>query len=90
MELISAPKKKAKRPLWGEPGSKVKRTTEAAVHSAGKRRKIVVAIYPDGVIGTRLLGTRREYYMFADDIYRNAVTVTVAKERAAKKKAKKG
>jgi hypothetical protein len=82
-------KKKPDRKKWGEPGSRVKRVVRCGVWSKGKTRPVVVSIYPDGVLGLRLLGTKREEFTFADDIYRNAVTTRVAFERAAKKKARK-
>lgn len=80
---------KRHRPKWGEPGSKVARKVTALVWSQGKHRPVVVAVYPDGVIGYRLLGERREFYRAAAEDYREAVRLTKAAERAAKRKARK-
>jgi hypothetical protein len=83
-------KAKAKRLSWGDPGSKCLRRVEAKVWSGGKHRPVVVSVYPDGIVGYRLLGMRREYMRNAADDYREAVRLTVAAERAAKRKARKG
>lgn len=80
---------KPKRPRWGQPGSRVTRKTEASVFSAGRRRKIVVTVYPDGVIGLRLLRHKREEFIDAASAYRDAVMWRVAQERAKKKAARK-
>jgi hypothetical protein len=82
--------KKPRRIPWGAPGSKVARKTSASVFSAGKRRPVVVSVFPDGVLGLRLLGTRREFFAFADSVYREAVISTKAAEREKRRKAKKG
>jgi len=78
------------RKSWGSSGSRVVRKTSASVFSAGKRRPVVVAVYPDGIIGLRLLRSRREEFVDAASVYREAVFARVAAERAAKRKAKKG
>lgn len=83
-------KKPGARKKWGEPGSKVARKTGATVFSNGGRRPIIVAVYPDGIIGLRLLRHKREEYVAASDIFRQAVVNRVAAERAAKRAAKKG
>ena len=77
------------RPLWGEPGSKVVRKTAATVFSRGMRR-VIVTVYPDGVIGLRLAKERKEEFINAADAYRQACLTRKALERAAKKKARKG
>lgn len=79
---------KTARPHWGDPGSRVKRVTNATVFSSGARRKVVVTVYPDGTIGLRLLRSRREEYVSADHIYRQAVIERVAFERAQKRRKK--
>ena len=76
------------RKTWGDPGSKVRRATSAAVFSAGKRRPVIVTIYPDGIIGLRLARSRREEFVDAASEYRRAVLLRVAAERAAKRKGK--
>lgn len=80
--------KKARRPKWGEPGSRVIRRTQATVFSAGARRPVIVCVYPDGVIGLRLNKQRREEFALADDIYREACAARVRFEREKKRKAK--
>jgi hypothetical protein len=82
--------KKAPRKKWGDPGSKVARKTEARVFSQGAPRTVIVAIYPDGVIGLRLSKHRREEFVHASDVYRQAVMQRMVNERLAKRKAKKG
>jgi hypothetical protein len=80
---------KKSRKKWGDPGSKVTRRVEGRVWSGGKYRAVLVTTYPDGIVGYRLLGLRREYFRHAADDYRDAVRETVAAERAAKRKSKK-
>jgi hypothetical protein len=82
--------KKAPRKKWGDPGSKVTRRVEGRVWSAGKHRDVLLSVYPNGTVGYRLLGQRREYFRSAADDYRDALRQTIAAERAAKRKAKKG
>jgi hypothetical protein len=69
------------RKAWGTPGSKVTRK--------GRRRPVIVTVYPDGIIGLRLSKQRREEYVDAASTYRGAVVQRVANEKAAKKKARK-
>lgn len=80
---------KKKRPSWGDPGSRVVRKTSALVYSRGSRQ-VIVAIYPDGIIGLRLSKHRREEFVSASDTYRRAVTTRVALERATKRAKRKG
>lgn len=80
---------KRRRPSWGDPGSHVTRRTSATVYSRGSRN-VIVTIYPDGVIGLRLSKHRREEFVAASDLYRQAVTSRVRAEREAKRKARKG
>jgi hypothetical protein len=77
------------RKKWGDPGSKVTRATSASVFSAGKRKPVIVTLYPDGIIGLRLSRYRKEEYVDAANVYREAVVARVASERAAKRKGKK-
>jgi hypothetical protein len=83
METTKARKK------WGEPGSKVTRKVHGKVWSGGKYRAVLLSMYPDGTVGYRLLGLRREYFRNAADDYRDAVRETIAAEKAAKRKARK-
>jgi hypothetical protein len=77
------------RRKWPEPGSRVKRVTQASLFSGCKRRKVVVSIYPDGTVGYRLLGERREYFRSAVGDYAEAAAETKARERAARKRARR-
>jgi hypothetical protein len=85
-DLAGEAARKAIRKVWGDPGSKVTRKTAAFVWSSGKGRLVVATVYHDGIIGTRLLGSRTEYYTLLADIHRNAVAGVAAAKRAAKKK----
>ena len=80
---------KRKRVSWGEPGSKVTRKTQATVRSKGKPRPVIVTVYPDGMIGLRLLKHRKEEYMPADWAYREAVIARVNYEKAKRKAERK-
>jgi hypothetical protein len=80
---------KKPRKKWGDPGSKVTRRVSNKVWSGGKYRAVLVTTYPNGLIGYRLLGLRREYFRNAADDYRDAVRTTIATEKAAKKRARK-
>jgi len=77
------------RKTWGDPGSKVTRATSASIFSSGKRRTVVVTVYPEGIIGLRLVRHRTEEFVDAATIYRQAVMARVSAERAAKRKARK-
>lgn len=78
------------RKTWGDPGSKVTRATSASIFSSGKRRTVVVTVYPEGIIGLRLMRHRKEEYVDAASMYRQAVLIRTAQERAKKRAAKKG
>jgi hypothetical protein len=78
-----------KRKKWGDPGSRVKRVTQAMLRSGRKSRRVVVSIYPTGIAGYRLLGERREYYRNAAADYADAAARTQRAEREAKRKARK-
>jgi (2Fe-2S) ferredoxin len=77
------------RVKWGQPGSRVARKTTALVRDRGLR-KVVVCVYPDGIIGLRAEGTRKEEVVDAAWLWYEAVKRRVANERAAKRAAKKG
>ena len=48
---------------------KVNRETTATIRDCGKERVVVVTIHPNGTIGLRLKGTRREYYSDVAALY---------------------
>lgn len=73
------------RIAWGKPGSKVARKTTARVFSAGAKAVIVI-VYPDGIIGLRLERGRKEEYVEAATLYRQAVVARVRAEKLAKRK----
>lgn len=84
---------KAVRLKWGEPGSRVKRVVDSTVRSGRKARKVVVSVYPNGVVGYRLLGERSEYFRSAAGDYCDAVLQTKLAEKAkrkAERKARRG
>lgn len=77
------------RPKWGQPGSKVTRKTTTMVRDRGLR-KVIVTIYPEGIIGLRAERTRKEEIVDAAWLWGYAVKQRVANERAAKRAARKG
>jgi hypothetical protein len=76
------------RVKWGNPGSRVSRKTTALVRDRGARR-IVVTLYPDGIIGLRAERTRREEVIDASWAWYEAVKARVYAAKVAKRKAKK-
>ena len=68
----------------------VSRVSKESVRDGSKWRKLVVTIYPNGTIGIRPQGTRREELSTLEGVYHSAVKARVAAARAAKLKAKKG
>lgn len=67
----------------------VRRRTENMIRDGGKRRNLIVTLYPGGVIGLRPSKTRREEVLSVEAAYDLAVKQRVAKERVEKKKARK-
>lgn len=63
----------------------VARLSHETVRDNGKPRRLVVTLYPSGMIGLRPEGTRREEQYPLEAIYAAAVKARVAAERAAKK-----
>lgn len=65
------------------------RISTAAVHSAGRTRAIVVELMPPGeVVGFRLKGTRRTYWLPISWCYREALKAEVVRQRAEWRKGK--
>jgi hypothetical protein len=89
MHVAMSPTPTSKKPVrlkWGAPGSRVTRKTDGpGVFSAGKRRPVVVSVYPDGTLGLRLLRHKREYFVSAETVYKETVLYTIAAERAKRK-----
>ena len=68
----------------------VSRRTDSTIRDAGKRRRMVVTLYPNGdTLGLRPEKTRREEFISIAAIYEFAVKCRVRKEQADKKKARK-
>jgi hypothetical protein len=69
---------------------KVTRRTEETCRDRSKMRRIVITLYPAGVIGLRLEKTRQEETLSLRLAYETAVRARVAFERAQKAKRKGG
>jgi hypothetical protein len=60
--------------------------SDATIRDRGKLRPLVVTLYPNGMIGLRPLGLRREETLDVDTAWQFAVRVRVASERAERRK----
>jgi hypothetical protein len=68
----------------------VRRVSGAKVYDRSKPRPVVVELSPPGVvIGFRLKGNRRAYYLPIDWCFREAVRVELARAKAERAKARK-
>lgn len=67
----------------------VSRVSKETIRDGSKWRNLVVTLYPNGMIGIRPQGTRREEVTTLEGVYHNAVKARVAAVRASKLKAKK-
>ena len=63
----------------------VTRRTENTIRDRGKRRELVITLYPGGVIGLRPSKTRHEEILTVEAAYDLAVKQRVTRERAEKK-----
>lgn len=63
----------------------LKRRTSSTVRDEGKTRRLVVTLYPGGVIGLRPEKTRREELIPVDAVWSQAVKMRLAKERVERK-----
>jgi hypothetical protein len=77
------------RVAWGKPGSKVTRRTTALVRDRGLR-KVVITVYPEGMIGLRAERTRKEEMVDAAWLWQYAVKARVTAEKLAKRAKRKG
>lgn len=68
----------------------VTRRSEETVREAGKLRRIVVTLYPNGTIGLRPEKTRREEILPIEAVYITALKARVASERATSGKKRRG
>jgi hypothetical protein len=69
---------------------KVTRRSSETYRDRSKMRRIVVTLYPSGVIGLRLEKTRQEETLSLSAAYEMAVRARVAFERAQKARRKGG
>jgi len=68
----------------------VKRETEGdGVLSAGKIRAVIVSVEPPNLLGFRLKGTRRTYYLTAEWGFMQAVQAAVREEKRQKRKSRR-
>jgi hypothetical protein len=64
---------------------KVIRRSDTTIRDEGKSRRIVITLYPSGVIGLRPEKTRREELLTVDAAWAAAVRMRVSRERADKR-----
>jgi len=69
---------------------KVTRRSSETYRDRSKMRRIVITLYPTGIIGLRLEKTRQEEMLSLRLAYETAVRTRVAFERARKAKRKEG
>lgn len=67
----------------------VKRKTEETRRDRGKFRPYIITLFPGGLIGFRLQGTRTTEHLPVAYAYEQAVRLRVAKEHHDKKMARK-
>jgi uncharacterized ParB-like nuclease family protein len=67
----------------------VYRETHGGIYDRGKTRPVIVSVEPPNVIGFRLKGCRKTYYLTAEGCFMKAVQAAVAAEKREKAKAKK-
>lgn len=60
----------------------------SVVRDCGKTRRLVVSLYPNGLVGIRPEKTRREEYVTLEAVYGYAIKARVAKQQAERRKAK--
>jgi hypothetical protein len=65
---------------------KIERKTSATVFDRGKRREVIVTFEPPDLLGFRLKGTRRTYYLTPDGCYSVAVERALRNERHPKRR----
>lgn len=67
----------------------IKRRTLQERRDRGKYRKLIVTLYPAGMIGLRLEGTRKEETIMIEAVYERAIKMRLAFEKAEKEKRRK-
>jgi hypothetical protein len=68
---------------------KLTRETSATVFELGRHRAVMVSLEPPCLIGLRLKGTRRTFYLTVDKAYLAAVKAHVAAEARDKSQRRK-
>lgn len=75
---------------------RLRRQTASVIHSAGRRRYVVLELSPGGdgtpgpgFVGFRLMGTRTIYYLPVDWCFREALKAELARRRAERKAKRK-
>ena len=68
---------------------KLMRETSATVFELGRHRAVMVSLEPPCLIGLRLKGTRRTFYLPVDKAYLAAVNAHVAAEAREKSQRRK-
>lgn len=61
----------------------------SVVRDAGKYRALAVTLYPNGTLGLRPAGTRREELVSLEAVYTLAIRLRVRTEQSDKKKGRK-
>lgn len=64
---------------------RVERETVATVFERSLKRPVIVSIEPSGLVGFRLKGTRRTYYLMADACYCAALKADVNAQQKGKR-----
>jgi hypothetical protein len=67
----------------------VRRISSVIVREQGRPRNVVVILRPNGLIGFRAAGCRREYSLPIDAAYTLAVRATVLADKKARAQARK-
>lgn len=67
----------------------VKRETHGGIFEKGKRRPVIVSIEPPNLLGLRLKGTQRTYYITAEGAYMAALRAALIAQKKEKEKARK-
>lgn len=65
---------------------RLSRRTNSTVRDGGKERRIVITLYPGGLIGLRPEKTRREELLTVEAAWSTAVKLRVSKERRVKRR----
>lgn len=67
----------------------VRRETFGCLYESGKSRPVIVSIEPPNLVGLRLKGTRRTYWLTAESIYMQALKADLRYKQLEKARASK-